>query len=360
MFWMMEGFVELKDEAYREFLRGKLAFRKGEFEGEGYGFVRVRYKGKRIGYGYYNKRDKYPLRIYSLEKEDFREALLENIKKAKKFREGLGFKDVYRLVYSDADWLPGLIIDRYKDLFVMVYNSFLYSKNRSLISEVLLEIFGEISLYDKIKERFVVGEKREAIIEEDGVRFIVRVDGQKTGFYLDQRENRILFRKFLSGDEEVLDAFCYSGGFGMHALKKGCEVTFLEKSGRAVELLKKNLELNGFSARIIKKDFFRWKGKKKYDVVLADPPNYSEFMSREVAYKNYFIIAKKCLGISKEIFVYSICDPNVDVSNAISLVQKASKELGKDARVFMITFQSRDHPVTHPGLLYLKTLWIKL
>ncbi len=354
--------VQLSNAGYWEFLKGKLTFRKGMFEGEGYGFVKVKHKEDFLGYGYLNFRDRYPLRIYSVEMESFEEALRENIRRAKNYREKrLGYKDVYRLVYSDADWLPGLIVDRYNEIFVIYYNSFLYSKNRNLIKEVLVEEFGkEISVYDKSRENFLHGEKKETVIKEGKVKFIVSVEGQKTGFYLDQRENRILLYNFLSGDETVLDTFSYSGGFGIHALKKGCEVTFLEKNAGAISLLRKNLELNKLEGRIVKKDFFRFETKEKFDVVLVDPPNYSEYMSREMAFRNYYKIARKALELSKGLLIYSLCDPNVDHYQLMSLVQKAGKEIGKNPKAFKITFQSPDHPVTYPGLLYLKTVWFYL
>lgn len=353
--------MELNERGYSEFLKGKLVFKREFFSGEGHGFVSVRYKGKRVGYGYLNKRDKYPLRILSKEKKEIREIVLDNIRKARDFRESMGYGDVYRLVYTDSDWLPGLIVDRYKDVFVILYNSFLYSRIKQIVKDVLLEIFGEkISIYDKVREKFLKGEKREVIIREGKAKFLVNVEGQKTGFYLDQRDNRIRFYDFLNGDEKILDAFSYTGGFGIHALIKGCEVTFLEKSRGALKILEKNLEMNNVEGKIIRGDFFRRKSRERFDIVLADPPNYSEIMDRSTAMKSYYLIARKCIEISRDFFIYSICDPNIDLHQMISIVQKAGRGIGKDTKIFDITFQSRDHPVTHPGLLYLKTLWVSL
>ena len=289
-------FIKVSKELAEQILQGKQVIVKRELEeipkGKPGDLVEIYDEENNfIAVASLNPNSNIVLRIISYEKDfDIKELFVERLKKAKKFREKF-YKNSYRWVYSEADFLSGLIIDKYNEIVVFQNSNPFFEKYKKELVEAILEIENVDTVYEKDKyrsrileglkeeERFWYGNKEETIIEEGKAKFIVNiVKGQKTGFFLDQRENRLFFEKIVYG--KVLDVFSYTGGFGIHAaLNPNVEkVVFIEKDSDVIEILKRNIELNDVKDKceIIQGDAFKIlpklvDKKEKFDVVNLDP-----------------------------------------------------------------------------------------
>ncbi len=322
------------------------------------------------------------LRVISFEKDfDIKELFLERLKKAKKFRERF-YKGTYRWVYSEADFLSGLIVDKYNDIVVFQNSNPFFEKYKRELVEAILEIEDIEAIYEKDKyrsrvleglkevEKFWYGNKEETIIEEGKARFYVNVVlGQKTGFFLDQRENRIFFEGIAEG--KVLDVFAYTGGFGIHAaLNPNVEkVVFIEKDEKATYYIKKNAELNDVKDKIeiIEGDAFKILPKlvdkgEKFDVVNLDPAGLAvSGVPKAKAMKSLYIINSFAIKLIKEGYlVTSDCSYYIHLEEFKELIFKAIRYNKKEGKLFHIGRQAFDHPVVsfHKELEYLKTLYI--
>ncbi len=230
-------------------------------------------------------------------------------------RLGVTAKGSYRLVNSDGDLLSGLIVDIYNDVAVIQSSSTAMDSLINSISRAVMRLTGVKHVYEKsiqrsrrdiglgLRARWIVGRKEEVIIEEEGVKFLVDVvRGQKTGFFLDQRPNRIEVQRLTGSGDRVLDVFSYTGGFGIHAAISGArEVVFVEEDPVAVNILRRNLELNGIKKFKIINDSI-WKIRKAvasnyFDLVIVDPPafiqdsSWSSVMKGIKAYRKAYIWA---------------------------------------------------------------------
>ncbi len=223
------------------------------------------------------------------------ESLLElKFENALSVRERTGMRSFrsYRLVNSDGDLLSGLIVDIYnEEVAVLQSSSLAIDANLDIITNIITKKLGVQNIFEKstqrsrrdigleIRRRWLKGRKEKVIIDEVGARFVVDiVNGQKTGFYLDQKMNRIELRKFIGKGDRVLDIFSYTGGFGIHAVLKGArEVTFIEEDPNAIEILKQNIEINGVEKYKILRGSV-WEVlpsvKDKFDVIVVDPPAF--------------------------------------------------------------------------------------
>ncbi|WP_456418603.1 class I SAM-dependent rRNA methyltransferase, partial [Methanocaldococcus infernus] len=210
-------------------------------------------RGKFLGRGFKNPAE---VRIMALRKEELDENYFrEKIVKANNYRLELGFKDTYRMVYTQSDWLNGLVIDKFNELSTIQIFNYGIEKYRDVIVETL-ESLGIDTIYEKSTGRnrkraklpevegYLLGNKKETIIREGEAKFIVRIDGQKTGFFLDQRENRLALEKFIKPGDRVLDVFCYTGGFSVHAAIRGAYVTGIDLSKKALSVAEQNMEIN--------------------------------------------------------------------------------------------------------------------
>jgi len=222
------------------------------------------------------------------------EAVEEKLEIAFRARKRTGLVDTgsYRLVNSDGDLLSGLIIDVYGgEIAVVQSSSYSFDTLMDDIASLLVKLTGVDTVYEKSTQRsrrdiglqprsgWITGSKKRVVIEEEGVKFIVDVlRGQKTGFYLDQRLNRLEFAKYAVEGDRVLDVFSYTGGFGIHAAYNGArEVVFLEEDRYAVEILRENLRLNNIrNYRIINSSIWETEGlpERYYTLVAVDPPAF--------------------------------------------------------------------------------------
>ena len=313
------------------------------------------------------------------------EALGSNLDAALRLRHKIGLADPqtgFRLVNSDGDLMSGLIIDVYNDIVVIQSSSLSFDRYLQDIASWLLREIGVHHVFEKSvqrsrrdiglkpRKRWLKGGKRETIIEEYGVRFIVDVvEGQKTGFFLDQRGNRREFGSFAGKGDSVLDVFSYTGGFGLHAAYNGASrLVFIEEDPVATRILRRNLELNGFTNYSIIESSI-WEAmngvREVYDLVSVDPPAFIQESSDSAmrkglkAYRSVYRFGLDHTGRNGIIYLSS-CSYFLSQEMFAQLVGKLTSRL--NARIIgSIRKADRDHTVNTASYLeYLKGFFLYL
>ena len=318
-----------------------------------------------------------------LERSVFWEKKLQNALRARKVE--LGEAMAFRLVHGEGDGLSGLIIDVYGETAVLQCHSIGMHRQRGLITSALKEVFGKKlqAVYDKsadtLPPKYAENQANGylwsatgspagmAIVEENGVKFKVDwVTGQKTGFFLDQRDNRQLLAKFAAG-KTVLNAFCYTGGFSCYALKAGAALVHsVDISAKAMELTAENVALNtpfsgqheGFTDDVLR---FLKNAEMQYEVMVVDPPAYAKSLEKRhnavQGYKRLNVEAIKKVAAGGILFTFS-CSQVVDRELFYHTIAAAAMEAGRPVRVLHHLTQGADHPVSlfHPEGAYLKGL----
>ncbi len=287
----------------------------------------------------------------------------------------------YRLVHGEADGLPGLIIDIYGSTAVMQAHSAGMYLARHDISTALQQVYGGAlkAVYDKssatvpfkadldAKDGYLFGKKEGEVALENGLKFEVDWEvGQKTGFFLDQRDNRALLEKYSHG-RNVLNMFCYTGGFSVYALRGGAKsVCSVDSSVRAVEQTSKNVLLN-FDDKVnheaIAEDGFDFLQNigSKYDLVVLDPPAFAKhagaLKNALQAYRRLNALALKQMPKGSVLFTFS-CSQVVSKDQFRSAVFSAAVDSGRGVRILHQLTQPADHPISiyHPEGEYLKGL----
>lgn len=311
----------------------------------------------------------------------------EKLRSAWAVRQAVGLvddpeTDCFRLVHGEGDGLSGLIIDLYGKTAVLQCHSIGMHRQRALIAEALEEVMGEKlqQVFDKsdgslpgnyaktVENQYLInkGESKNHVVE-NGVRF--RIDwetGQKTGFFLDQRDNRALLARFAPG-RTVLNAFCYTGGFSAYALKAGASLVHsVDISAPAMELTNENAGLNapdhsrheGFVDDVMR---FLKNAPTDYEVVVIDPPAFAKSLDKRhnavQGYKRLNEAALRRVAPGGILFTFS-CSQVVDAQLFYNTVAAAAMEVGRKARVLHHLTQGADHPVSmfHPEGAYLKGL----
>ncbi len=323
--------------------------------------------GRFIGKGYINHFSKILVRIFIRDdNEDTEEYYLNALTEAKNLRESLGYKDNYRLVFSEADNLPGLVIDKYADYLVMQCMSLGIDQRKQMIVDCLIKLFNPKGIYERsdaqvrVKEGLqpysglLYGEvPDEIIIDENGIKMSVDAkNGQKTGYFLDQKENRFAIRRY-SKDKTVLDCFCNSGGFSMNAALNAKSVTAVDISELALNTVKRNAELNNFkNVKTLEGDVFKiLRDEKtagnKYGMVILDPPAFcksvNEVKDSLRGYKDINILGMKLVE-KGGFLVSSSCSHFVTMQMFMQMLTDASRESGRRIRVLEIKTQAPDHP----------------
>ena len=292
----------------------------------------------------------------------------------------------YRLVHGEGDNLPGLIIDWYDGVCVMQAHSAGMFRARLQIAEALKAVYGDSlkAVYDKSSGTapFKAGldlvdgyiyrrpgfNDDDQIVSEYGHRFIVNwTEGQKTGFFLDQRENRRLVERYSAG-RNVLNLFCYTGGFSIYALAGGAvHVDSVDSSRKAMELVGRNVALNGFSASQHTgvcgdaMDFLKTVPADRYDMMIVDPPAFAKHRgalhNALRAYQRLNAAAISRVAPGGLVFTYS-CSQVVDKETFALTVFSAAAQTGRSVRILDRLNQPADHPVNiyHPEGEYLKGL----
>ncbi|GAB6184439.1 class I SAM-dependent rRNA methyltransferase [Thermodesulfovibrio hydrogeniphilus] len=341
---------------------------------------------KIIGTGYINPKSVISIRLLSFHDEKIDDEFLKKrIQKCIQYREEfLGLKGSYRAVFSESDLLPGLIVDKYENCLVIQISTAGMERLKDKILNILDEIYTPETIILKndsqarlkegleIERKIVKGNIDELpIINEDDVRFIIDpIHGQKTGFFLDQRENRLYLKQIINSGEG-LDLFCYLGAWSVHLAKRGALVTGIDSSDRAIELAKKNAEINNLSDRckFIKADAFdylKWEIKKgnKYDFIIADPPAFVKSRSeKRDAIEGYLNLNLMCVRLLKKngILVTSSCSQHISEMDFSEIVKEAFLRNRKAGICIYKGTQSKDHPVllSMPETAYLKCLIIR-
>lgn len=340
----------------------------------------VSHKGDHLGLGYINPHSLIAVRIVcppgTKPSRLYFRRLLE---KAAELRKRLyPNSDCYRLFYSESDGLPGLIVDRYGDVLVYQITTLGASKLEGLIRELLIELFHPVAIVARndsssrlleqlpLEKGVVWGElPAELWVQLDELFFLVDpVNGQKTGHYLDQRENRKVLNRFSSG-KRLLDLFCYDGAWGLFGVLYGAsEVVFVDQSQAALDRARTNAERNGFSSRctFIEADvfdFLKAGDKKDFDVVISDPPAFvKNKKSLPQAVKGYTDLNRRALLTLRYDGVLVSCSCSHHVSSELfeEILRKAALASGKDLIILEARGQSPDHPVllSMPETKYLK------
>jgi 23S rRNA (cytosine1962-C5)-methyltransferase len=292
--------------------------------------------------------------------------------------------NAYRLVHGESDLLPGLIVDVYGDVAVVQFLSSGVEKLKEKILELVLQTIeinlvyersdAEVRALEGLPERsgILYGESSESqlTISENDLKFVVNYSGgHKTGFYLDQRDNRYKIRQY-SENKEVLDCFCYSGGFSLNAMAGGAsKVTSVDTSEEALATLKENIGLNNFSAsnyELIQMDvfkqlrLFRDEGKE-FDLIVLDPPKFAPTRKQVEraarGYKDINLMAMKLLRSGGILFTFS-CSGGVDQDLFQKIIAGAALDAGGNLQIIERMSQASDHPVlsSFPEGEYLKGL----
>ena len=318
-----------------------------------------------------------------VDKDFFRKRIKSAIETRQKLKVD-GHSDSYRLFHSESDGIPGLVVDRYDNTLVLQSTTAGSEFWKETIADILVEETGIQNIYERsdadVREleglQPITGTLRGSLssfifpITEYNLKFNINIaTGHKTGFYLDQRENRHRVGE-LAKDHDVLNCFCYTGGFSIHALANGAKsVLSVDSSGDALALLEENIALNNLPAdhhTSLEGDVFQLLRKfrdenRSFDMIILDPPKFAptaahaEKASR--AYKDINLLAFKLLRHGGILATFS-CSGGVDAALFQKIVASAALDAGTEATIIEYMSQGSDHPVSlhFPEGAYLKGL----
>jgi len=342
-------------------------------------------KNEFLGIGYFSQ-GSIMVRIISFEEREINQDFWnDKIAEAYSLRQSLGLTDsdltnVYRLVHGEGDLLPGLIVDFYNGTAVIQAHQLGIHTHVAQIAEAIKITYGDAvtGVYDKsaetlpknmepVSNEWVWGEPKTDLVQEFGATY--RIDwekGQKTGFFIDQRENRKLLASY-SKDKKVLNTFCYSGGFSVLALKEGArEVHSVDISSKAIQLTEENIALNPDLKGIHESkvaDVIKYIREidEDYDLIVLDPPAFAKNLKARhnavQAYKRLNIEAMKKIKSGGILFTFS-CSQVVDRVLFRNTVTAAALESRRKIKILHQVTQPADHPINiyHPETEYLKGL----
>lgn len=323
--------------------------------------------GKFIGKGYINHASKILVRIFIRGNgTDDREFYMQKLTAAWEYRKKLGYENCCRVVFAEADGLPALIVDKYGDYLSVQCLSLGIDQRKKLITDCLVEIFHPKGIYERSdvalrkKEGLaevkgvLYGEVPELVgIEENGLKmFVDIINGQKTGYFLDQKENRFAARRYAAGGE-VLDCFCNSGGFTVNCAATARHVTACDISQPALDSVMRNARANRLSnidtlcgdAFALLRDFRR--AGKKFDLVILDPPAFcktaDEVKDACRGYKDINIQGMKLVK-SGGFLITCSCSHYMSPTLFERMLAEAAKESGRTVRCVEVRTQAPDHP----------------
>ncbi len=340
-----------------------------------------------IGTGYINPSSLISIRLLTrtnekIDADFFRRRILDAIDYRRRFCED---SKSGRMVFSEGDLLPGLIVDKYNDCIVVQFLTLGINNVGDMILNLLDEIFtpsaivlrndGQSRLLEglTLEKKIVKGSldplpvinEKDIMIEVDPLR------GQKTGFFLDQRENRIALSRYISSGKG-LDLFCYSGAWGLQLAKKGADITFTDASETALSIAERNAKLNNLEARcrFVKKDVFNFlqdevEAGSACDFIALDPPAFvkNRTMIKE-AVRGYREINSMAMRLIKKggLLATSSCSHHIDRTLFLEILRDAAKDAGKTARLIEYRYQAKDHPIllSVPETEYLKCAFLEV
>ena len=324
--------------------------------------------GRFIGKGYINHLSKILVRIFIRDENqvDDKALYLERLKNADDFRKNLGYDNCYRMVFAEADDIPALIVDKYDEYLSVQFLSLGIDKMKKLIVECLVDLFAPKGIYERsdvavrVKEGLtetkgvIYGEVPDRIIiTESCLKMAVDVkNGQKTGYFLDQKENRYAARRYCK-DGEVLDCFCNSGGFSLNCATVAKSVTAVDVSRTALDSVEENASLNNLTnVRTLQGDVFEVlrnyrKENKVFDLVILDPPAFcksaSDVKDAYRGYKDINVLGMKLVR-SGGFLISASCSHYMTLPLFEKMLAESAKESGRRVRQIEIKTQAPDHP----------------
>jgi 23S rRNA (cytosine1962-C5)-methyltransferase len=337
-------------------------------------------RGKPLGTALYSSSSQIAIRLISREPvADFPALLRQRIGEAIAYRQGVvRDSDAYRLVFSEGDFLPGLIVDRYNDVFslqVLTQAMDTDPVRQTVLSELTRRLH-PASIIERVDPRvreleslpprvagLLHGEKTATTFSMNGVQFRYdALEGQKTGAFLDQRENYAAAAQYARG--EALDVFCYQGGFALHLARRCSQVTGVDSSRPALEVADQNAALNHREIEWIEANAFDLlkdyaSSKRLYDTIVLDPPAFAktkrDLESAMRGYKELNLRALKMLR-SGGILVTCSCSYHVSQASFLEMLADAALDAHRTLRVIEVRGQAKDHPIllNVPETAYLK------
>ncbi|WP_300356672.1 class I SAM-dependent rRNA methyltransferase [Fusobacterium sp.] len=344
---------------------------------------------KFVGRGYVTEGTSAFVRVLTTQDEKIDKDFIYNkIKTAYDKRKHLSEEtNCTRVFFSEADGIPGLVIDKFEKYISIQFRNSGVEAFRQEIINAIKKYMKPKGIYERsdvenrvhegVEEKtgIIYGEiPAEIIMEDNGLKYTIDiVNGQKTGFFLDQRDSRKFIRPYLNDKTRFLDVFSSSGGFSMAALKENCaKVTAIDKEPYALELCKRNYEVNGFTG-----DFETLEGDAfmllktlvgrgaKYDVITLDPPS---LIKKKIDVRRgrdfFFELCDSSFKLLDKGGILGVitCAYHMSLQDLIEVTRMAASNNGKMVQVIGINYQPEDHPwILHiPETLYLKALWVKV
>ena len=331
--------------------------------------------------GFFNSKSKIVVRVLTRDPEETIDHAFfyKRIRRAWEYRQSIGLTNACRVVFGDSDGMPGLTVDKFGDYLSIQIVSLGMEQWKQNIVEILVEIFAPKGIYERndlqVREKEGLPQQtgclygavpQQCEILEHDARMLVSIpDGQKTGHFLDQQENRGILKDYVKG-KTVLDLCCCSGGFSVHAGLYGAKsVDAVDVSERALELVRGNAALNGLDCvNTICENVFDLAKRlcdegKQYDVVILDPPAFAK--SRRVlesAYKGYKELNYRCMQLTKSggFMLTCSCSQFMTRDLFLKMLREAAVDSGRQVRLIREVMQSRDHPaaIGEESALYLK------
>ena len=341
-------------------------------------------RGKFLGTALYSSSSQIAIRMIADEPvKDLPALIARRIRSAIAYRKRfVADTDAYRVVFSEADFLPGLIVDRYNDvLSVQILTQAMDAEPvRGAAVEALVEEFKPSGIFERVDGRIreleqlpqrasgvIWGQKSSSVVSMNGIQFHHDgTEGQKTGSFLDQRENYAAAAQYAHG--EALDVFCYQGGFALHMASKCSSVTGVDSSRPALEIADKNAVLNGREVEWIEANAFDLlkdyaSSGRHYDTIVLDPPAFAK-TKRDLdkamrGYKELNLRAMKMLRPGG-ILVTCSCSFHVSGADFVEVVSDAARDAHKSLRLIENRGQAKDHPIllNVPETSYLKCLML--
>jgi 23S rRNA (cytosine1962-C5)-methyltransferase len=344
--------------------------------------------GEFLGRAFFNPRSHIAARILTrgnerIDRNFFRDRILEAVNRRKRLKIR---SNAMRLVHAEGDNLPGLIVDRFGDYLVIQSRIPGVESFKHEIMLALTDLIQVAGIYERsdmemrgeeglapVRGEICGSVPRYVEIVENGFRFIVDIHyGQKTGFYLDQRDNRGIVRNMVRRGDRVLDLFCYTGGFSIYSAGGGAYVIGIDSDNSATDIARENAKLNKLNerTRFFTSDAFDAVKSmsdegEKFDLIIIDPPAMAK--TKKGAESARWGIYKLALASLRMLeaggrLVISSCAYHISLDMLQEMIRFAANDVGKRLRVINITFQPEDHPwiLQMPETLYLKTIYLEV
>ena len=345
------------------------------------------YRARFLAQGYLNRRSQITVRLLTWDEDEVigRDFWRRQLERAVASRQALAddpSTDAYRLVNAESDLLPGLVLDRYGDYLVVQFLTLGIERWKAELVGLMADLLRPRGIYERsdveVRKKeglaqvsgLLHGEEPPDLVEvtENGHRFLVDIKaGHKTGFYLDQRENRQKLARYCRG-QEVLNCFAYTGAFAVYAAAAGAgRITNVESSTQALELARRNMALSGFTDRddeYVEGDVFqvmreyRDRGRT-FDLIILDPPKFAysqhQVQSACRGYKDINLLAMQIIAPGGILFTFS-CSGRVSPDLFQKVLFGASLDAGRDVQIIEKLSQASDHPIllSFPESEYLK------